>query len=60
MDWINLEHDKPKIGQYVWAKNGITGSNLLGYVMAGSHGLQLNTLQGIKYFTHWSTYEVIY
>lgn len=60
MDWINLEHYKPCVGSYVWAKNGITGKNLLGYIVPGSHGLQINTLQGIKYFTHWATYEVIF
>lgn len=60
MDWITCEKQKPNIGSYVWAKNGINGQNLLGYIVNGLHGLQINTLQGIKFFTHWTTYEVIY
>lgn len=60
MDWISLEKHKPVIGAYIWAKNGDNGKDLLGYVVSGLNGLQLNTLQGIKYFTHWSTFNVIY
>lgn len=60
MDWISVKKREPAIGSYIWAKNGDNSKTILGYVIKGLTGLQIDTLQGIRNFTHWSTYEVEY